>query len=302
MQYKDYYRVLGVERGADSDTVKKAYRRLARKYHPDVSTEPDAEARFKEIGEAYEVLRDPKKRAAYDRLGTGWRQGEEFTPPPDWGSAFEFDLGDGAHFEFSDFFDQLFGHRAARGASRARRSRPAADEHFEITITLEEAMRGAERTITLSRPGARAGAGRAPRTLRVQIPRGVVPGQQIRLSGQGHGGGRGDLLLTVKLAPHPVYRVEGRDLHMTLPIAPWEAALGANVEASTPGGRVDLKIPPGSQSGRKLRLKGRGLGASGPGDLYVTLHIFTPPADSEEAKAFYRRMREALPFDPRQRS
>ena len=303
MKYKDYYEVLGVERDADPAEIKRAYRRLARKYHPDVSKERDAEERFKELGEAYEVLSDRDKRATYDNLGSGWHSGDEFSPPPGWEFASRGGAGfAGERFDFSDFLDSLFGGGGAsrgdpfaahfHGAGGAR----GGDERATIVITLEEAYKGGERALSLTNP--RSGA----RRLKVRIPPGVREGQQIRLAGQGQAGpGRhaGDLFLSVEFAPHPLFRADGKDVHLSLPVAPWEAALGATVKVPTLGGKVDLKIPPGSQSGRKLRLKGKGLGGSQAGDQYVTLQIMTPAADTEAAKRAYRAMAQAFDFNPR---
>jgi curved DNA-binding protein len=304
MQFKDYYKTLGVERSATQDEVKRAYRKLARKYHPDVSKEPDAEERFKEVGEAYEVLKDPEKRAAYDKLGSQWRTGEEFRPPPDWDAHFEFSGDPGA---FSDFFESLFG----RGGFGARRPGAGAyraaglDHHAKVLIDLEDSFRGTTRGITLQRPvaGADGRVRTEEHTLKVRIPRGVKPGQHIRLAGQGEpgigGGPAGDLYLEVAFRPHPLYRVEGSDLHLELPVSPWEAALGETVQVPTPDGPVDLKIPPGSNGGRRLRLKGRGLPSRPPGDMYVQLRIALPPADTPEARALYERMQRELAFNPR---
>ena len=304
MKYKDYYQVLGVARDAGTADIKRAYKRLARKFHPDVSKEPDAEERFKQVGEAYDVLRDKDKRATYDNLGSGWHAGDEFSPPPGWDSGAGFGAGfSGEKFDFSDFLDSLFGGRVPRGEpfgahfhnARAR----GGDERAKIVITLEEAIHGGERALTLN-----SGRGTA-RTLKVKIPAGVREGQQIRLAGQGQagpGGRSGDLFLIVEFAPHPHFRAQGNDVHMDLPIAPWEAALGATVKVPTLGGEVDLKVPEGSQTGRKLRLKAKGLGGSKAGDQYVTLQIMTPAADGESAKRFYRSMAEEFDFDPRKNS
>lgn len=305
MKYKDYYEVLGVERDASPEEIKRAYKRLARKFHPDVSTEPDAEERFKDVGEAYDVLRDREKRATYDNLGRGYHAGDEFSPPPGWEGAFNFGGGfSGEKFDFSDFLDNLFGAGGvgAQGPFGGQFHDVGArgeDEHAKIVITLEEAFHGGERSLSL-KSGAR---GRA-RTLKVRIPAGVQEGQQIRLAGQGRAGMRGragDLLLGVEFAAHPVFRADGKDLHMNLPITPWEAALGATVKVPTLGKEVDLKIPPGSQSGRKLRLKGKGLGGSKAGDQYVTLQIVTPPAQSDAAKRFYESMADEFDFHPRKK-
>lgn len=302
MKYKDYYAILGVDRDASPAQIKHAYKRLARKYHPDVSKEPDAEERFKEVGEAYDVLRDEDKRATYDNLGSGWHAGDEFSPPPGWDFGTRFGAGfSGEKFDFSDFLDSLFGGRSAPGrdpfgAHFHGAGVQGGDERATIRVTLEEAFNGGERSISLK-------SGHGPgRTLKVKIPKGVQNGQQIRLAGQGRatrGGRAGDLYLTVELAPHGLFRAEGKDIHVNLPIAPWEAALGATVKAPTLAGKVDLKIPPGSQSGRKLRLKSRGLGGANGGDQYVTLQIVTPTADDEAAKRFYRSMAERFHFEPR---
>ncbi len=315
MQFKDYYQVMGVARDATEAQIKQAYRKLARKYHPDVSKEKDAEARFKEVGEAYEVLRTPEKRAAYDQLGQGHRAGEEFRPPPDWGAGFEFSgpgPGSGAQDgSFSDFFESLFG-RAARGGAGAR-ARPGGrgfdegrgeDHHAKILLDLDATLEGGSRTISLRVPELDA-EGRLhakERTLNVQIPKGILAGQTIRLAGQGApgaGGAAGDLYIEVEFQPHRLYRIVGRDLYLELPVAPWEASLGASVKAPTPTGPVDLKIPAGSHAGTKLRLKGRGIPAKPPGDFYVLLEIALPPANDEKSKAAYRALAAAMPFDPR---
>ena len=295
MQFKDYYETLGVARDASQDDVKRAYRRLARKYHPDVSKEANAESRFKEVGEAYEVLKDPEKRAAYDRFGKDWKHGQEFRPPPGWERQFNFGgSGFSGTSGFSDFFETLFGHGGVRGARGARGPTRArgGDQSTRLEIPIEDAYRGATRNITLR-----------GRTLSVRIPRGIAEGQRIRLSGQGGvgaaGGPAGDLYLTVAYAAHPLFRAEGRDVHLKLPVAPWEAALGATVAVPTLGGKVDLKVPRGSRAGRTLRLKGRGLPGQPNGDQYVALEIVVPPADTPEAEALYRKMAESMDFDPR---
>ncbi|MDH5252707.1 MAG: DnaJ domain-containing protein [Nitrospira sp.] len=306
MEFKDYYKILGVERTATADDIKGAYRKLARKYHPDVSKESGAEARFKEIGEAYKVLHDPEKRAAYDQLGARWQSGQEFTPPPDWGAGFEFTRGTVSPeeaVEFSDFFSSLFG-QFGRHAQSARA--PGEDHHAKIFIELEDAYTGATRGITLRAPQLDA-QGRVvlrERTLNVQIPKGLRKGQLIRLAGQGAAGiggaPPGDLYLEVHFAPHSLYRVEARDVFLTLPLTPWEAALGASVNAPTPTGAVEVKIPPGSQSGRKLRLKGRGIPGQPAGDLYLVLEVVLPPAHTEHAQQIYHTMARELAFNPRQ--
>ncbi len=303
VEYKDYYKIMGVDREAAAEDIKRAYRRLARKYHPDVSKEPDAEERFKEIGEAYEVLRDPEKRAAYDSLGTR-RPGEEFRPPPGW----EFDVGGagtgagvgaGPH---SDFFENLFGGLGGRATFRSR----GFDTAAEVELTLEEAYRGTERRLSVQRLGADGEGRPRPFTqqLNVRIPPGAVDGQQIRVAAQGQAGTGGappgDLFLQVRLLPHRWFRTEGRDVWLDLPITPWEAALGETVRVPTLGGRVDLKVPKGSQTDRQLRLKGRGLPGNPPGDQLVVLKIVTPAAATPDDEALYRKMAETMRLNPRE--
>ena len=310
MEYKDYYKIMGLKRDASQEDIKRAHRKLARKYHPDVSKEPDAEQKFKEAGEAYEVLKDPQKRAAYDRLGPNLKAGQEFHPPPNWDSGFEFRGGgftaaDGGGF--SDFFEQLFGQQGHAGHSTfyTQFNVRGQDHHAKVMVDLEDAFHAATRSISLQSPELdEHGQMRLiNRTLKVKIPRGIKEGQQIRLTGQGSPGmGRGvkgDLYLEIHFKPHRLYRAEGRDLHMQLPVAPWEAALGATVKAPTPVGNVDLKIPAGSNSGSKLRLKGRGIPGNPVGDIYVTLSVVVPPADSEQARLLYKEMANKLAFNPR---
>ncbi len=316
MEFKDYYEVMGVSRDASQDEIKRAYRKLARKYHPDVSKEPDAEQRFKEIGEAYEVLKDPEKRAAYDQLGANWKNGQDFRPPPDWDQGFEFHGGGytGADAEqFSDFFESLFGR--ARGGRRSYTYTTGGGHGFDmrgedtyarVVIDLQDAYQGATRALTLkhSELGPDGRPQLKERTLNVRIPKGVRQGQHIRLAKQGSPGiGRGepgDLYLEVEFRPHPFYRVEGKDVYLDLPVAPWEAALGARVKVPTPAGPVDMKIPAGSASGRKLRLKGKGIPSREPGDFYVVLQVVTPPADDEQAREAYAAFSKAFAdFKPR---
>ena len=306
MDFKDYYNVMGVERDANQDEIKRTYRKLARKYHPDVSKEADAEARFKELGEAYAVLKDPEKRVAYDQLGENWKAGQDFQPPPDWNAGFEFSGGDAS--TYSDFFESLFGHdfRSAQGDPRqASFHARGEDHHAKVLIDLEDAYRGATRSISLRAPelDSTGHVTLKQRTLNVKIPKGVRQGQRIRLSGQGSPGlGKGqagDLYLDIEFKPHSVFRVEGRDIYLDLPVAPWEAALGATVKAPTPDGLVDLKIPAGTAGGRKLRLKKRGVPGEPPGDLYVVLTITLPPADSDAARQIYRKMEQELGYNPR---
>jgi len=309
MEFKDYYKIMGVARDATQEEIKRAYRLLARKFHPDVSKEPDAEARFKEVGEANEVLKDPEKRAAYDKLGANWKAGQDFRPPPDWNAGFEFSGGgfaDSDAAQFSDFFESLYGRSFNAGRGGAAFHAKGQDHHARVLIDLEDAYNGTTRAITLQAPEADA-QGRVvmrERKLNVTIPRGIRAGQHIRLAGQGTPGtgqGKaGDLYLEIEFRPHPFYRVEQHDVYLDLPIAPWEAALGATLNAPTPSGAVEIKIPPCSASGNKLRLKGRGIPASTPGDFYVVLKIALPPAESEADKEVYRNMAAQFgSFNPR---
>jgi curved DNA-binding protein len=313
MEFKDYYKIMGVERGATQDEIKRAYRKLARKYHPDVSKEANAETKFKELGEAYEVLKDPEKRAAYDQLGSQWKAGQDFHPPPGWDAGFEFrDAGDAGPDlgGFSDFFESVFGRaRRAPGGGGARTRRDfrirGEDHHARVMVDLEDSYNGASRSITLQVPQLDE-QGRVitrPRTLNVRIPKGIRQGQQIRLAGQGGpgagGGEAGDLYLEIEFNPQGRYRVEGADVYLDLPVAPWEAALGATVKAPTPAGAVDLKVPPNSQTGKKLRLKGRGIPAREPGDFYVVLQVVLPPADNPPRRKLYEDMKKAFAFNPR---
>jgi curved DNA-binding protein len=306
MEYRDYYRTMGVERGATQEELKRAYRKLARKYHPDVSKEPNAEERFKELQEAYNVLGDPEKRAAYDALGAQWQSGEQFRPPPDWGRNFEFRSASPEDDEaFSDFFSSLFG-GASPFASGHGAGMGGRDHHARIELTLEDAFRGGSHGLQLQRPELTPDGHVELKTreLRVNIPPGVTEGQQIRLAGQGEPargpqGKAGDLYLEVHIRPDPRFQLDGRDVTMTLPVAPWEAALGATVPVTTLGGTVELRIPAGARAGQKLRLRGRGLPGNPAGDQYVVLRVVLPPADSERAKALYEQMKRELNFNPR---
>jgi curved DNA-binding protein len=325
MEYRDYYQMLGVARTATADEIKKAYRRLARKFHPDVSKEKNAEQKFKEVQEAYEVLKDPEKRAAYDQLGSEWKGGQQFRPPPDFGSGFEFRGGPrqrgarqgGAQQEeafedaagYSDFFSSLFGSRGFNGTegpfASAQGRRAARDHHARVDVELEEAYAGTTRMLELKRPEVAADGqlDLKTHTVRVTIPAGVTQGQLIRLSGQGeqgtNGARAGDLYLEVHMKPHKLFQLEGRDVTLTLPIAPWEAALGASVTVPTPGGPVEMHIPAGAQSGQKLRLRGRGLPGQPAGDQYIQLKVIVPAANTPEARALYEEMKLKLAFDPR---
>ena len=321
MEFKDYYTSMGVARDATQDDIKRAHRKLARKYHPDVSKEKDAEKHFKETAEAYEVLRDPEKRAAYDQLGPNWKEGQDFRPPPEWNAGTEHAGRRSArpsgrthpdHFgpfeengDYSDFFESLFRQGFgstddSRGGRRARFNTRGEDRHAKIQIDLEDSYAGATRTISLRIPEMDDQGHVVPREHQItfSIPKGIRAGQHIRLAGQGapgegtvaDGGGPGDLYLDVEFKPHALYRVDRHDVYLDLPIAPWEAALGAEVEAPTPTGQVEVKIPAGSATGRKLRLKGRGLPGTAPGDFYFVLQIVVPAADLEGDKSFYESM------------
>ncbi len=316
MEYKDYYKIMGLARDATPDDVKRAYRKLARKYHPDVSKDKDAEVRFKEISEANQVLSDPEKRAAYDQLGANWQAGQDFRPPPGWSTRRTFtdmDFGENAGFEHSDFFESIFHGMqggASRRAGRTYFDMPGQDQHAKIQINIEDSYQGGTRTLTLRVPeAASTGRGRMQeRTIEFAIPKGIRVGQHIRLAGQGAPGmGRGsagDLYLDVEFLPHRLYRADGHDVYMDLPVSPWEAALGAEVQVPTPAGHVMLKIPAGSSTGRKLRLKGRGLpassGAKTPGDFYFVLQVVLPEAHTDTAKKAYLDMAAAFKaFNPR---
>lgn len=307
MEFKDYYKIMGVSRDASQDEIKRAYRRLARKYHPDVSKEADAEEKFKEVGEAYEVLKDPEKRAAYDRLGTHWEHGQGFEPPPEWRTGFQFEGGGftrGDPTDFSEFFEFLFGRPSghARYTSFHRGFHPEAQPyHAKIYIDLEDAYIGSTQALSLRQP-AMDDSGRLiarTRRLNVKIPKGIKEGQVIRLGGA-KGSSAGDVYLEVRFKPHRLFRPEGRDIFLDLPITPWEAALGSQVTVPTLGGNVELKIPANARSGQKLRLKGRGLPGDPPGDEYAVLHIVTPPATNNEARELYRKMSQVMPMNPRE--
>jgi curved DNA-binding protein len=315
LQFKDYYAVLGVAKDASADEIKKAYRKLARKYHPDVSKEPDAAARMSELNEANTVLSDPERRAAYDAAGKGQRAGEHFTPPPDWDAGFEF-RGAGPDGvdpgEYSDFFAELFGRMGRaqggrRGGARAGFHAAGEDHHAKILLDIEDAFRGATRRVSLRVPQLDP-QGRlqlAERTLEVNIPAGVKAGQMIRLAGQGgpgfEGGAAGDLLLEVQFKPHPRFRVDGADLIGELPLAPWEAALGAVVPVTLPDGSVlKVRVPAGAQAGRSITVRGKGLPARTPGDLELRLRVLLPSAFDPRAKRLYEQMAAELSdFDAR---
>lgn len=306
VKFQDYYEILGVPRTATQDEIRKSYRKLARQYHPDLSKESGAEEKFKQIAEAYEVLRDPETRKKYDQLGRNWKMGQDFTPPPGWeGVQFDFGGQSGQFEGFSDFFSSLFGGGPREGfpggggfRSRRQRARRGANREVQVTIALEEAFHGVTNTYTMETPEGQ-------KTYEIKIPPGTIDGSTIRLAGQGgkgsHGGSEGDLLLRVSVAPHPVYRLEGHDVHMTLPIAPWEAVLGANISVQTLDGKVELTIPSGTQSGQKLRLRGRGFPHRGgaPGDLYVETRIVVPRQASSEERELFERLARVSSFRPR---
>ena len=313
MRFKDYYDTLGVARDATQEDIKKAFRRLARKYHPDVSREKDAEARMKDVNEAHAVLSDPEKRAAYDQLGRGYQPGQEFRPPPDWDAGFEFSGHEFSPHEaaqFSDFFSELFGGLGG-GRSRGFHARggdfrtQGEDHHARILLDIEDAFSSATRQVSLRVPrvDAQGRVGLDTRTLNVRIPRGVREGQVIRLAGQGatgmDGSPAGDLLLEVAFKPHPRIRAEGRDLHLALPVAPWEAALGAVVAVDLPGGPVKVRIPEGAQSGRQLRVRGKGIPGEPPGDLLLDIRLVLPPADTPRTRELYETLARETAFDPR---
>ena len=306
MEFKDYYATLGVDKTATADEIKKAYRKLARRYHPDVSKEADAAERMSAINEANTVLSDPEKRAAYDALGRR-PPGQEFRPPPDWDAGFEFSGGEfgAGEEEFSDFFANLFGHRA-----RARRGPHAAsmrggDHHAKVMIDLADSYHGARRAVTLrsARLDAAGHVVTDERVLEVTIPKGVRAGQHIRLRGQGAaglgGGSAGDLYLEIEFRPDERYQIDGRDVTQRVPVTPWEAALGAAIEVPTPSGPVQVTVPAGSRNGRKLRLRGRGIPGEPPGDLYLELELVLPPASTEAARELYRTMEREMNFNPR---
>ena len=317
MEFKDYYAVMSVEKSATPEDIKRAHRKLARKYHPDVSKEKDAEARFKELAEAYDVLKDPEKRAAYDRLGANYKAGQEFQPPPDWagsqpgGGGYSQSFQDGDGQDHSAFFDSLFksmgrGQGAGQQSSHEAFDMHGQDQHAKIQIDIEDSYKGATRTLQL-RVQVEGNDGRPRldnRTIEFVIPKGIRAGQHIRLAAQGGPGmGRGspgDLYLDVEIVPHPLYRTDGYDVLMDLPISPWEAALGAEVVAPTPTGQVEIKIPAGSVNGRKLRVKGRGLPGKTPGDFYFVLKVMQPIASSDTDKKAYADLQAAfMTFNPR---
>jgi curved DNA-binding protein len=302
MKYKDYYKILGVPRDASSAEIKKAYRRLARKYHPDVSKEKNAEEHFKDVNEANEVLGDAEKRAAYDQLGSSFRSGQEFRPPPDWGARFGqggFSQGDFGGMDFSDMFSQMFGmgaggHAGRQGFAGGMRGR---DVEATLQLSLEEAFHGVEKSVQLASPGYPA------KTVKVRVPPGVLSGRRLRVRGKGEAsshGQAGDLLLTIEIGLHPLFRLEGKDIYLDVPLLPWEAVLGTTITVPALSGSVRLRIPAGAKAGQKMRLAGKGMpDASVAGDLYVVAQIVLPPKMSDEERALYEQLANVSRFDPR---
>ncbi|HEX4942884.1 MAG TPA: DnaJ C-terminal domain-containing protein [Usitatibacteraceae bacterium] len=313
MKYKDYYAVLGVARDASDAAIKSAYRKLAQKYHPDVTKDPKGEEKFKEIAEAYQALKDPERRAAYDQLGSGYQPGQDFRPPPDWERQFHRgdSSGDGGFsfdgVDLSDLFANFGGSSRRGGPGRGAMPIPGADYEVSVHLSLEEAHRGTQVDLNLSVPEA-DGEGRVrhvAKTVKARIPKGATDGQRLRLRGQGgkgaNGGRNGDLYLNILLHPHPLFRPTGHDLYLDLPLAPWEAALGASIDVPTLSGTVSLKVPPGTPSGRKLRFAGRGLAkpGGGEGDLYAIVQIVNPTVLGERERALFGELAQASHFDPR---
>jgi curved DNA-binding protein len=312
MKYKDYYAILGVARDASADDIKTAYRRLARKFHPDVSKERDAEEKFKEMAEAYETLKDPEKRAAYDQLGAH-PQGEEFRPPPDWGRQYAGAANGFDDIDLSDLFAGLAGrgrHGAGGGAGRQRAAdMPLAGSDYEATIRLsfDQAFNGTEVDLELAALewDPDGNVRRVPHRVKARIPRGVTDGEKLRVPGKGgkgvRGGPDGDLYLDIEVAAHPLYRVDGRNVYVDLPLAPWEAVLGTSVQLPTPAGAVSLKIPAGTRAGQQLRLSGRGIarGSGAAGDLFALVRIEVPTVVDDRQRELYRQLGEASSFSPR---
>ena len=314
MKYKDYYAILGVKRDAGADDIKKAYRKLAQKHHPDVSKEKGAEEKFKEIAEAYQTLKDPEKRAAYDQLGSDYRPGQDFRPPPDWEKQFHFREGRSGNggfsfddLDLSDLFESLSGRARGGGRTRANMQFPGEDYEVTVHLPLEDAYRGTQVDLNLNVPeyDAEGNVRHVPKTIKARIPKGATDGQRLRLRGQGgkgvNGGRDGDLYLNIVLHPHPLFRPSGHDLYLDLPLTPWEAALGATIEVPTLDGAVNLKIPPGTTAGRKLRLGKKGLPrpGGGEGDLYAIVQIVNPGVLSERERELFKQLAETSRFDPR---
>jgi curved DNA-binding protein len=308
----DYYKLLGVSKGVSDAELKKAYRKMARKYHPDVSKEPNAEEKFKEVQIAYDVLRDQEKRKLYDQYGEQWQQAKQAKDQgfdPGAAGFGGFDFSDRGHTYRSaggapdDIFESIFGGGFGGGRAHSRKPQAAKGKDIRATVDIElaDAYTGTEKTFQVGIPQADGNTN--PKALKVKIPKGIADGQQIRLSGQGgvgsHGGGNGDIYIKIHIKPHKLFKIDGADIYLDLPITPWEAALGAKVNVPTLGGTIGLTIPAGSESGQKMRLKGRGLPAKTVGDQYCILKIVTPPATNDEAKQFYHAMAEKFEFNPR---
>ncbi|SFP94133.1 curved DNA-binding protein [Nitrosomonas cryotolerans] len=311
MEFKDYYKILGVARNATAEDIRKAFRRLARKYHPDVSKEINAEHKMKEVNEANAVLSDPEKRAAYDQLGQGSQPGKDFQPPPGWDAGFEFTgrgFSDARSTDFSEFFSELFGNRMGANTRQPHHRMRGEDHHAKILLDLEDTYHGTQRNLTLRMPKIddKGHTLLVEHHLNVRIPKGIYAGQVIRLAGQGGSGAGGeavgDLFLEVHFNPHSRYRIENKDIYMTLPVTPWEAALGATIRISLPNSMVEVHVPEKSQTGYKLRLKGRGIPAAAPGHLYLILEVILPPADTPKKREFYQAMAREFIFNPRQDS
>ncbi len=304
MKYQDYYQILGVPRDADGSDIKKAYRKLARRYHPDVNKEASAEEKFKEVNEAYEVLKDTEKREAYDRFGANWKHGQQFDQAGFGGGGFRgggYTQGGFSGGDFSDFFESIFGggFQPGGGAPFEQPRRRGADTQLKLDISLEEAFAGGTKTIQF----ARAPGSTEMKKLKINIPKGVSQGQKIRLVKQGQaspsGGEPGDLYLEMNILPHRLFKLEDRDVILRLPITPWEAAEGATLTVPTLSGSVELKIKPGMQSGQKMRLKGKGMPGTKNGDQFVEILIQVPPADDSRSKQFYQDMKAQFDFNPR---
>jgi curved DNA-binding protein len=323
VDFIDYYKILGVSKTATSEEIKKQYRKLARKYHPDVSKEPDAEKKFKTLAEANEVLQDPEKRKLYDKYGADWKTGkqqEEYQKQyqqqyqqqqqrqyqGQGGDSFDFGSGYGGAEDHSDFFEYLFGRASGRGSSSRQTIRQRGEDiNASIQIPLQDAFEGATRMVSFNMQ-TRSSDGTVknePKHLNIKIPKGIKNGQKIRLAGQGspgyNGAEPGDLYIKLEFIPHPDYRAEGADIYLELPVAPWEASLGASITVPSPAGALNIKLPPGSSHGKKLRIKGKGIPSKTPGDLYITVNIVLPPADNEKARKIYEEMK-SLNFNPRE--
>lgn len=312
MDYKDYYATLGVEKSASADDIQKAYRKLARKFHPDVNNSPGAEDRFKDITEAYEVLKDPEKRKTYDQYGSAWKQaGRPGQPPPGWNGGFDFGQGGGGASGFSSFFDMLFNQARAGGGGRGAGpgfgfdfggggfDEGGRDQEVTLALTLEEGAEGGQREIVITDP-----ATRQTRSITFNMPAGILPGKKLRLAGKGlpgRNGKNGDLYLKVDFKPHARFKIEGRDLLAELPVSPWQAALGGEATVKTLGGNIKVKVPAGSSTGRRIRLKGKGYPdpKGEAGDLYAEIKIMVPEELTEREKELFTELAAVSSFKPR---